>query len=103
MSKCSKDCRCADVINAHPACTVAFLPSVFRDPHRQQVYNIGTDDEITILQLARELARLTKPSRAVPDRPAELVTFVQDRRCNDACYHIDSSKLHLLGWRQQVR
>uniref|UniRef100_A0A6T0EFI4 NAD-dependent epimerase/dehydratase domain-containing protein n=1 Tax=Chrysotila carterae TaxID=13221 RepID=A0A6T0EFI4_CHRCT len=87
----------------HVTDVVAAIDTVLHCGQDGQVYNIGTDDEITILQLARELARLTKPSRAVPDRPAELVTFVQDRRCNDACYHIDSSKLHLLGWRQQVR
>ncbi len=64
-----------------------------------EVYNIGTDDEITNIQLAQKLMELFE----IPpqDRPS-YIEHVVDRKFNDRRYAIDSTKLHEFGWRPMV-
>ena len=62
------------------------------------MYNIGTDTELSNLEVARRL--LT--SFGLQAREAELILYVEDRKFNDYRYFIDSAKLHSLGWRPRV-
>lgn len=69
-------------------------------------YNIGTDFEISNLEVARQLLSTLKS--LLPDLPAvqgseaEKIIHVQDRAFNDRRYAINSDKLDTLGWKQQV-
>eukprot|EP00842_Homolaphlyctis_polyrhiza_P000143 jgi/Hompol1/1129/HPOL_000049-RA len=65
--------------------------------HIGQTYNIGSDDEISNIALAKLLLRRLN----VPESPNTLV-FVEDRAFNDKRYAIDSSKLQNLGWKPKV-
>ncbi|XP_021426703.1 dTDP-D-glucose 4,6-dehydratase isoform X2 [Oncorhynchus mykiss] len=65
-----------------------------------ETYNIGTDFEISIIQLARELIKMV---RHVPD--AELddwLEFVPDRPVVDLRYPVNCEKLWRLGWKPAV-
>jgi dTDP-D-glucose 4,6-dehydratase len=62
-----------------------------------QVYNIGSDEEYTNL----EVTRLICSSFGVEMQ--EVVEFVQDRPFNDRRYSISSKKLRGLGWAPKRR
>ena len=62
------------------------------------IYNIGGSNELKNIDVARELIRLLGYS----GRESEMMTFVPDRVFNDLRYSINSSRLHELGWREQV-
>jgi dTDP-glucose 4,6-dehydratase len=57
-----------------------------------QIYNIGTDEEIQILDLAQWLG----------DRYSGTLEFVRDRAFNDRRYFVNSDRLRALGWRPTV-
>jgi UDP-glucose 4,6-dehydratase len=61
-----------------------------------QIYNIGTDVELTNRQVADELCRHFGVD------PSKFVRKVEDRPFNDRRYAIDSTKMHLLAWRPLV-
>lgn len=60
-----------------------------------EVYNIGSEDEFTVLDVARTLIRRLKGPTVAEER---LFDFVEDRKFNDCRYCVDSSKLKALGW-----
>jgi UDP-glucose 4,6-dehydratase len=61
-----------------------------------EVYNIGTSDERTVLQVAKDVRIATKASEDVA------IEYVNDRAFNDRRYFIGSEKLQALGWEPQV-
>jgi UDP-glucose 4,6-dehydratase len=56
-----------------------------------EVYNIGTEKERTVKEVAMDIADAFK-------LPASKVVHVKDRAFNDRRYYIGSSKLGSLGW-----
>lgn len=62
------------------------------------VYNIGGKNEVSNIQVARDLLKLFGKE----DQEKELITFVEDRKFNDLRYTINSSKLHQLGWEEKM-
>lgn len=60
-----------------------------------QVYNIGTDVEVSVLETAKKIIKIMNK----PGKEEDWIEFVQDRAFNDSRYMIDSSKLHALGWK----
>jgi UDP-glucose 4,6-dehydratase len=75
-----------------------------------EIYNIGGTNELSNRRVAEEIVRrLTDAGRDLPtDKPlpAELLDrFIEhtvDRPFNDLRYPLDCSKLHELGWREEV-
>jgi dTDP-glucose 4,6-dehydratase len=62
------------------------------------VYNIGSREEHSVLDLAERIHGLMRP-----DEPfAQCCDFVKDREFNDQRYDIDTSKLKGLGWDETV-
>jgi UDP-glucose 4,6-dehydratase len=61
-----------------------------------EIYNIGTDNEYTVLDIAKLLLKKYKPNEKLED----WVEFVQDRPFNDYRYAINSNKLKELGWKE---
>ena len=59
------------------------------------IYNIGAQEERTILSVAQDICRLSGRN------PDDTITYVRDRAFNDRRYFIDCSKLLALGWVQQ--
>ncbi len=69
--------------------------------HRGQIhniYNIGSKDEYSVLQVTEILKELICPEKNIWD----CVEFVKDRVFNDTRYLVDCSKLENLGWKQIV-
>jgi UDP-glucose 4,6-dehydratase len=62
------------------------------------IYNIGGSNEKTVFEVANALIRLAGHE----GKENNYMTFVEDRVFNDFRYHINSTKLHQLGWREQV-
>ena len=63
-----------------------------------QVYNIGGDNEISNIDVARALLK----QFGLEDKEDEYITFVDDRKFNDLRYTINSTKLHKLGWTEKM-
>lgn len=64
-----------------------------------EIYNISSQDEISIRELATRLLEKIHPGRALEDA----ITFVEDRYFNDKRYWITSEPLQKLGWKQRTR
>lgn len=60
-----------------------------------EVYNIGTEKERTVLEVAHDIAKAF-------DLPDTQVKHVKDRAFNDRRYYIGSSKLESLGWKERT-
>lgn len=63
-----------------------------------EIYNIGSDDEFSVLEIASKLAEALCPGEDVN----ALVDFVPDREFNDYRYCIDTQKLRNLGWAPKI-
>lgn len=63
-----------------------------------QIYNIGGDNEISNLDVAKKLLKIF----GLEDQEDDYITFVPDRKFNDLRYTINSSKLHSLGWKEEM-
>jgi len=62
------------------------------------IYNIGGDNEISNLTVAKTLLKLF----GLDDEENNWINFVPDRTFNDLRYTINSSKLHELGWTEKM-
>ncbi|MHB1909687.1 MAG: dTDP-glucose 4,6-dehydratase [Nitrososphaerales archaeon] len=63
-----------------------------------ETYNIGTEKEVNILEVAKKCIQHMKPDSTIDD----YITFVPDRPYNDKSYPIDSTKLNKLGWESKI-
>ena len=70
------------------------LDIVFSKGKDGEIYNIGTDDEISNLKLAKLILRKMKKDESCID-------FVKDRPFNDKRYSVNAEKIKSLGWKQQ--
>lgn len=64
-----------------------------------EIYNIGTTNEWSVLQIADMLIYRLKGNHV---DPSDYYEFVPDRFYNDFQYRIDSSKVKRLGWESSV-
>lgn len=72
----------------------AVLCVIQKGNYTGQTYNIGSNTELTILELAHMLASIMNQDLRVQ--------FVEDRNFNDSRYLICAKKLKALGWQQTV-
>lgn len=63
-----------------------------------EIYNIGSRDEHSVLEIASSIVNQICPG----DKVEEHLTTVKDRDFNDTRYDIDCSKLHNLGWKPEI-
>jgi len=63
-----------------------------------KVYNIGSDEEYTVLEVIETILRLMKPDEKLEN----WIEFVPDRAFQDYRYWIDNKVLKELGWTQQI-
>jgi UDP-glucose 4,6-dehydratase len=62
------------------------------------IYNIGGTNELPNIQVAKDLIRILGKE----DEEEDYITYVPDRKFNDLRYTINSSKLHELGWKEEM-
>ena len=60
-----------------------------------EIYNIGTKNECTNLEITQILLDLT-------GNDASMIDWVEDRLNHDRRYSVDSSKIESLGWTQEI-
>ncbi|XVE71328.1 hypothetical protein DITRI_Ditri10aG0142200 [Diplodiscus trichospermus] len=60
------------------------------------VYNIGTQRERRVVDVAEDICKLFEL------KPKEAIRFVQDRPFNDQRYFLDDQKLKKLGWQERT-
>ena len=63
------------------------------------VYNIGSDDEYNVLEIATMLLHLIKGG---DEKIEDWVEYTKDRNFNDFRYAIDTTKLNAIGWKKSV-
>jgi len=63
-----------------------------------RIYNIGGENELPNLAVAKQLIKILGKE----DEMDDYLTFVPDRKFNDLRYTINSSKLHELGWKEEM-
>ncbi|XP_023565408.1 dTDP-D-glucose 4,6-dehydratase isoform X3 [Octodon degus] len=78
----------------------AFL-TVLKKGKPGEIYNIGTNFEMSIVQLAKELIQLIKETTSESEME-DWVDYVNDRPTNDLRYPMKSEKIHGLGWKPKV-
>ena len=74
----------------------AAIDLVLRRGTPGEAYNIGNDEEVNTVELARHILRLL-------EKPESLTRFVPDRPGHDYRYNLDYQKIVKLGWRPQHR
>lgn len=78
-----------DVINA--------VEIVWKHGLRGEVYNIASDDELTVMEVTQLIIKTIKGT----DHYDEWIDYVEDRPFNDKRYFICANKLKALGWSQK--
>jgi UDP-glucose 4,6-dehydratase len=63
-----------------------------------EIYNIGSEDEFSVLEIASEILKVMKPKEPVESH----VEFVKDRDFNDYRYCINTGRLWGLGWKPEI-
>ncbi|OCL12722.1 dtdp-glucose-dehydratase [Glonium stellatum] len=73
--------------------------TIFHRGHFGQVYNIGSVDEVTNLELCMKLLAVFD----IPQTEAgDWIEHTKDRPFNDRRYAVDGTKLRQLGWEQKI-
>lgn len=62
------------------------------------IYNIGGKNELPNIEVAKTLIKILGKEKEMDD----YITYVPDRKFNDLRYTINSSKLHELGWKEEM-
>ena len=64
-----------------------------------EIYNIGTDDEYTVMEVVKRIIKLIHGN---DENVEDYITFVKDREFNDSRYYISHNKMSQLGWKQKI-
>lgn len=78
-----------DVVNA--------VDIVWKKGESGEIYNIASDDEISVMEVTKLMIKTIKGS----DDYDKYITYVDDRPFNDSRYYISSKKLKSIGWKQK--
>jgi len=68
---------------------------ILNEGKNNEIYNIGTCDEYSIMDITKKLIKLIKNT----ENYKEHIEYVSDRIYNDIRYFIDTSKLESMGWK----
>lgn len=82
----------------HAADTAAAFECILENGQLGEIYNIGTQDEYSIMDIAKILIKLIQKTE---DYDA-WITHIEDRPFNDQRYYISNDKLRSLGWEVQI-
>jgi dTDP-glucose 4,6-dehydratase len=81
----------------HVEDVVDAVDTVWKNGIPGEVYNIASDDELTVMELTKLMIETIQKTT----RHDEWITYVDDRPFNDSRYHICAKKLKSLGWSQK--
>jgi dTDP-glucose 4,6-dehydratase len=78
----------------HTSDIVSGILTIISNGKNGEIYNIGNDEEYTILEIAKLLIKKIKCN----DNYDKYIEFINDRLYNDKRYFIDYTKLKNIGW-----
>lgn len=81
----------------HVEDVVDAVDTVWKKGTPGEVYNIASDDELTVMELTKLMIETIQKTT----NHDEWITYVDDRPFNDSRYHICAKKLKSLGWSQK--
>lgn len=79
-------------IHTYDFCTG--IDTVFQKGKLGEIYNIGTQNEYNVIEIASQLVEIVQKSQS-----GEYFEYVEDRLYNDSRYSINCDKLLALGWK----
>ncbi|CAF1020324.1 unnamed protein product [Adineta ricciae] len=79
--------------------TVRAVDLILRKGKTKMIYNIGSKDEIKVMEIAAILLKIMKPDVKLEDS----IIHVKDRYFNDCRYSVMIDALESLGWKQEVK
>ena len=71
------------------------VDTIFNKGEVGEIYNIGTDWEITNLELTKKLIKKL-------GKDESYIQHIEDRPFNDKRYSIDLTRIHSLGWKPEI-
>ena len=83
----------------HVLDTARAIDLILRKGKLKMIYNIGSKDEIKVMEIASILLKLMKPEAKLEDS----IVYVKDRYFNDCRYSVMTDALEALGWKQQIK
>lgn len=91
--------RCATIKRAfmHVEDVVDAVEVVWKGGTPGEVYNIASDDELTVMEVTKMIIETIKGTTDYD----KWIRYVDDRPFNDQRYYICSNKLKSLGWKQK--
>jgi dTDP-glucose 4,6-dehydratase len=91
--------RCATIKRAfmHVEDVVDAVETVWKVGTPGDVYNIASDDELTVMEVTKLIIETIKGTTDYD----KWIRYVDDRPFNDQRYHICANKLKSLGWKQK--
>ena len=82
----------------HAADTAAAFECILEKGQLGEIYNIGTQDEYSIMDIAKILIKMIQKT----DDYDAWINHIEDRPFNDQRYYISNDKLRALGWEVQI-
>jgi dTDP-glucose 4,6-dehydratase len=82
----------------HVSDTARAVESILLRGTTGEIYNIGTNNEYTVKEIAKILISKLKPN----DKMEDWITFTKDRNFNDRRYTVKAQKLLQLNWTEEV-
>lgn len=67
-----------------------------------EIYNIGTDHEISMKELAELLVDMYTEEGKIEPQSEDYIVYIKDRPFNDVRYNIDGTKLNSLGFKPLI-
>ena len=71
---------------------------IFLKGEIQTTYNIGSDDEFSVNDIAKELLKRFYPQENIKD----WIKLIKDRNFNDCRYSVNCDRLKNLGWEKEI-
>lgn len=78
--------------------TVSAISTILEKGVIGEIYNIGSDEEYSVLDVLKKLVKIMKND----ENYENYVEFIPDRNFNDKRYFVDSRKLLELGWTKKI-
>jgi dTDP-glucose 4,6-dehydratase len=84
-------------IHVYDTCTA--FETVLSRGELNKIYNIGTDNEYSVMDVTKKLVDIIKPGADSDD----WIEYIKDRPWNDLRYGINSDDLRKLGWTEKYK
>lgn len=78
------------------------LDTILHKGQAGQIYNVGSSDEISNLELCAKILAAMEIPHDTPEKMRRWIKYTHDRPFNDRRYAVDGTKLRRLGWEQKM-